>query len=773
MKVLYVDVPFVGKFGGDKNRSFFLWKTLREHYQVDTVLIRRADEPLDNPIDYKGGTLFTIRRRRNLNMFSSPSIYSFPRSERKNFRKLVERNDYDRIIFRFASLFELAEVLRPPFKERVIFDVDMLFSRLASQLWESKSSITNRFYLFETLRLKRFDKKFFSQKYQYLFTNEHELDLLLAEFPEYRRYCHIVPNVMPHSKSKKGKKGSPYILFFGSVNSAPNKNAVIFLIRHIYPQIETLLKEKGMKLRIAGRGSEFLSGIEKDRQIEIGGTVDSMIDEINNAEFILLPLFIGSGTNTRILEAAACKQAVVTTTLGIEGLDLSNVSICDTIDEIVNEVEMLIKSPKKRKGMGVELYHETQSKYSERIVGETFCDIVSRTIMPERQRIAFVLNRYYPEVGGAEQNLFFQTTELSKYHDVEVFTPQRLSEDEYVDDFTNVSKVHRLYNLFNPFKKYPDIKSRTICPSLFFKLLFGKFDTIMTFPSLNYNTMLSVIAGKLSGSRIIMCFFDFLDYATLIKNNGGKVPERMLQNHSPRFAEKIFLPAADHIFAISNKEIEYLRQFNKNTSYSPVPVLMDEYSQEVHDPREKYGINPGDFVFLMLGRVSNIKGHDIAVKAFIKANLPKDRAKLVIVGRSDYEPDLIDSIKEQINIHNLNSNIIITGMVDREEAIGWLHTCSVHVIPVRFMNSGAVVVETWAAGRPVIQSSAVDPNYVEPGENGYIFQSEDSDALAKEMIHAYNEADKLGEYGQNGHKLVEEELTYSNLITLYRGIIER
>ena len=39
-------------------------------------------------------------------------------------------------------------------------------------------------------------------------------------------------------------------------------------------------------------------------------------------------------------------------------------------------------------------------------------------------KIAIVLNRFYPEVGGAETNLYFQAQELSKRHEVTVFTPE-------------------------------------------------------------------------------------------------------------------------------------------------------------------------------------------------------------------------------------------------------------------------------------------------------------------------------------------------------------
>lgn len=65
-----------------------------------------------------------------------------------------------------------------------------------------------------------------------------------------------------------------------------------------------------------------------------------------------------------------------------------------------------------------------------------------------RLRIALVLNRFWPEVGGAETNLYFQAVELAKAHDVTVFTPRRLADE--ADRETHAGfEVHRLSDALN------------------------------------------------------------------------------------------------------------------------------------------------------------------------------------------------------------------------------------------------------------------------------------------------------------------------------------
>jgi len=390
----------------------------------------------------------------------------------------------------------------------------------------------------------------------------------------------------------------------------------------------------------------------------------------------------------------------------------------------------------------------------------------------KKLKIAIVLNRFYPEVGGAETNLYFQANNLAEKYDLTIFTPRRLEETPKKEEINNY-RILRLFDILNPFNRYPNIKSKALMPGIFFKILFGDFDFVQVFPSLNYSNILAFIAAKLSGKPYIFCSFDFLDYATIIKNGDGKIDCEMVKKYIPKFREKYILKRCFHIFAISNREMDFFKQYNINVSYSPVPVLTDEYEKNVPSPRNKYKLSDDDFIFMCLGRVSSIKGQDLALDAFIQIKDEIPSAKLAIIGRDDYEKDFIDKMKQLIKENKIEDRVIFTGMVEREEVIGWLRYCDIHIIPVRFMNSGAVVVETWAAGSPVIQSDAVDPNYVIEDENGFIFQRENIDALREKMLKAYSERAKFDTMAQNGKDFVMKNITYKNLVEVYSEIYKK
>lgn len=385
-------------------------------------------------------------------------------------------------------------------------------------------------------------------------------------------------------------------------------------------------------------------------------------------------------------------------------------------------------------------------------------------------KIALVLNRFYPEVGGAETNLFFQARELSKRHQVTVFTPRRLKETPGKETLGSF-RVRRLLDVRN---RLPNIGRDTLMPSIFFRLLFGNFDAVMAFPALNHNNILALIAAKIRRIPFILCSFDLLDYAE-IQRKTGKIDPDCLKHYVPGRIRRLLFSMCDHIFAVSNREVDVFRAYNKNASFSPVPVETSEYEEKVDCAafRKRYGIGEDAMVFLALGRVSRLKGQDIAVKAFIEAAPRMPGAILVIVGRTDYEPDFLDGMKAAIRDAGLEDRALFTGMIQRSDVIGFLKASDIMLAPVRFMNSGAVIVEAWAAGTPVIQSDAVDPDLIDQGENGWRFHSENTGELAQLMLESFSKRSLLPQMGAKGREKVLRGFTYPKLISIYEETLGR
>lgn len=383
---------------------------------------------------------------------------------------------------------------------------------------------------------------------------------------------------------------------------------------------------------------------------------------------------------------------------------------------------------------------------------------------PRRPRVALVTNRFLPQVGGAEINIDHQARYLARHVDLTLFCPLRV--DVPAREERDGFRIVRLDDRLNPERKFPNAQAATFCPSIFPRIFFGGFDIVHCFPALNRNNMLALLAAKLSGKKAVFCFFDYLDYAAIIKQT-GTIDPTLIDRHEPNFKSRACLRAMDQIYAISNREIAFLRRFNKHVDYSPVPILLDEYADAAPSPRAKYGISDSDFVFLCLNRISLIKGQDIALEAFARVADRMPGSRMVFVGNTNAEPALTDSMRRRAEESRLGDRILFTGLVDRPELLGWLQHSDIQVVPARFMNSGAVVVESWISGTPVIQSDAVDPNLVEESENGYGFPANDPDALGEAMVKAFAQRERFATMAARGRELVLAKYTYEYLTRLY------
>jgi glycosyltransferase involved in cell wall biosynthesis len=89
------------------------------------------------------------------------------------------------------------------------------------------------------------------------------------------------------------------------------------------------------------------------------------------------------------------------------------------------------------------------------------------------------------------------------------------------------------------------------------------------------------------------------------------------------------------------------------------------------------------------------------------------------------------------------------------------------------VDSGAVVVDSWARGIPVIQSDAVDPNLVEEDVNGYIFPKEDVQTLSDKMRKAFTNRAKLPAMARKGREMVMQKFTYQHLVDIYEDVYSR
>jgi len=86
--------------------------------------------------------------------------------------------------------------------------------------------------------------------------------------------------------------------------------------------------------------------------VEIVGTVPSVVDYLHRAAAVVVPLRIGGGTRLKIYEAMGAGKAVVSTSIGAEGLDYhdgGDILIADAPDVFARKVIAVLQDAPLRR----------------------------------------------------------------------------------------------------------------------------------------------------------------------------------------------------------------------------------------------------------------------------------------------------------------------------------------------------------------------------------------------------------------------------------------
>jgi glycosyltransferase involved in cell wall biosynthesis len=156
-------------------------------------------------------------------------------------------------------------------------------------------------------------------------------------------------------KANTALAGSPTeLVFTGSMDWHPNEDAILYFIETILPLIRREVPE--VSFTVAGRnpGAKLLAAAREAR-VTMTGTVSDVRPYIDKAAVYVVPLRVGGGTRLKIFEALAMGKAVVSTTIGAEGLPLEegvHVVRADTAETFAAAVVALLRDRAAREDLG-------------------------------------------------------------------------------------------------------------------------------------------------------------------------------------------------------------------------------------------------------------------------------------------------------------------------------------------------------------------------------------------------------------------------------------
>jgi polysaccharide biosynthesis protein PslH len=173
------------------------------------------------------------------------------------------------------------------------------------------------------------------------------------------------------------------LVFTGSMDWLPNEDGIIHFVEAVFPLIRQHYPDVTLEVvgRSPSRKLQSLAAAEKG--VRLTGWVEDIRPFLARGAVCIVPLRIGGGTRLKIFEAMAMGKAVVSTSIGAEGLPVrsgENLLMADTPQDFAESVQFLFRDANARERLGSAARKMVQENYSWQRVAEDFAQTLDAVI---------------------------------------------------------------------------------------------------------------------------------------------------------------------------------------------------------------------------------------------------------------------------------------------------------------------------------------------------------------------------------------------------------
>jgi len=242
------------------------------------------------------------------------------------------------------------------FSEDLVVPTVLFQHNIESALWQrmasTESNPVKRFaYQIEATKMARYERRALAKFHHVIAVSEHDRQQMLAMDPSCA--ISVVPTGVDTQKYPMAPPASanpPRIVFTGSMDWEPNIDAIDYFCREIFPSVRA--EFPSAVFQIVGRNPHPRVKQLASASVEVTGTVPSVAEYLRDATVVVVPLRIGGGTRLKIFEAMAMGKALVSTTIGAEGLDVESgrdLLLADDAAAMAQAINLLLRDSALRR----------------------------------------------------------------------------------------------------------------------------------------------------------------------------------------------------------------------------------------------------------------------------------------------------------------------------------------------------------------------------------------------------------------------------------------
>jgi len=183
-------------------------------------------------------------------------------------------------------------------------------------------------------------------------------------------------------RPNRERTGKPHnLVFTGSMDWLPNEDAIRYFTESVMPRIKQSVPD--VTLTVVGRDPypALLELSKRDPSVIVTGRVEDVRPYMDEAAVYIVPLRIGGGTRLKIYEAMAMEKAIVSTSIGAEGLPVVNgkeIVLADTPESFADAVVKLLKDPRVAEEIGQRAAARVRAEFGWESVADSFAAVCER-----------------------------------------------------------------------------------------------------------------------------------------------------------------------------------------------------------------------------------------------------------------------------------------------------------------------------------------------------------------------------------------------------------
>jgi glycosyltransferase involved in cell wall biosynthesis len=343
--------------------------------EIEEFLTGNTCMDIPSYLDLKNQLKYTLKNMLSLDNLNTRSILNY--YYHPKMKRIIEDNlseNVDLIITDMPMAFYVKESKIP----KIVYAFDAVSDYNYKMYQKSEKLPSKMYWYLNYLKIHRYEKDY--NKFDYcIVVNDKDKELLKKDV---KIPIEVIPNGVDTRYFKNDDNEDDLkLVFLGDMSTPPNNDAIKYFIDNIFHE---LLKKVSINLYIVGRNpSEYIKSLETDPNIVVTGPVDDVRTYLTKNTIFITPMISGTGIKNKILEAMSMQLPVVSTSIGISGIEAENnveYLLADSSEEFMYNIIKLINDSKLREFLGFNARVFVEKKYSWKHAMDKF-DIIIKEII--------------------------------------------------------------------------------------------------------------------------------------------------------------------------------------------------------------------------------------------------------------------------------------------------------------------------------------------------------------------------------------------------------